>query len=145
MNLTNDIDKMEMLNAILDEGESYQGTVLATILPSAKTLLMFSAVGGAAAGALANQYCYMGITEKSLNMALINSINVSKSEGSIKIPLDKIESAKVSAGGIRPSATLICSGEKIKISMTKITLGSKITGQKEGIQIICDKLSQIGH
>ena len=51
MNLTNDNDKMEMLNSILDEGESYQGTAIGTILPSAKTLLLFSAIGGGAAGA----------------------------------------------------------------------------------------------
>ncbi|WP_022766426.1 hypothetical protein [Butyrivibrio sp. XPD2006] len=144
MNLTNDNDKMEMLNSILDEGESYQGTAIGTILPSAKTLLLFSAIGGGAAGALANTYCYIGITEKSLNMALINSINVSKMEGAIKIPLEKIEKTKVNAGGIRPSATLTCSGEKIKIAMTKIMLGSKVTGQKEGIQTICSRLSQIG-
>ena len=143
MNITNDNDKMEMLNSLLDEGESYKGTVIATILPSAKFYLMFAAIGGAAA-AIANTYCYMGITEKSLNMAIINSINVSKMEGAIKIPLDKIEKAKVSAGRIRASATLICNGEKIKIAMTKIMLGSKVTGQKEGIQVICDRLSQIG-
>ena len=144
MNITNDNDKMAMLNSILDEGESYQGTAIGTILPSAKALLMFSAIGGGVAGALANQYCYIGITEKSLNMALINSINVSKMEGAIKIPLDNIEKAKVNAGGIRPSAALTCNGEKIKISMTKIMLGSKVTGQKDGIETICSRLAQIG-
>ena len=143
MNITNDNDKMEMLNSLLDEGESYKGTVIATILPSAKFYVMFAAVGGAAA-ALANTYCYMGITEKSLNMAIINSIDVSRMEGAIKIPLDKIEKTKVNPGGIRPSATIYCNNEKMKIAMTKIMLGSKVTGQKEGIQIICDRLAQIG-
>ena len=82
-----------MLNSLLDEGESYKGTVIATIMPSAKFYLLFAAAGCGAAGALANTYCYMGITEKSLNIAAINSINVSKMEGAIKIPLDKIEKA----------------------------------------------------
>lgn len=143
MNLTNDNDKMQMLNSLLDEGESYQGTVIAAIMPSANFYLIASFVGGAAA-AFANTYCYMGITEKSLNIAIINSINVSKMEGAIKIPLEKIERTKVSPGGIRPSATIYSGGEKMKIAMTKIMLGSRVTGQKEGIQVICDRLAQIG-
>ena len=82
----NEKDKNEMLEAILNENEAYQCKLWAVIMAGADTYALIGGLstltGGAAAalGALSNAYCYMGITEKHLNMVIVNSVNVSKIE-----------------------------------------------------------------
>ena len=79
-------DKNEMLEAILNENESYQCKLWAVIMAGADTYALIGGLstltGGAAAalGALSNAYCYLGVTEQHLNMVIVNSVNVSKIE-----------------------------------------------------------------
>ena len=82
----NEKDKNEMLEAILKENEAYQCKLWAVIMAGADTYALIGGLstltGGAAAalGALSNAYCYLGVTEKHLNMVIVNSVNVSKIE-----------------------------------------------------------------
>ena len=64
--------------------------------------------GGAAAalGALSNAYCYLGVTEQHLNMVIVNSVNVSKIENRLSLPLSSITKAEVK-GGILPGRKVV--------------------------------------
>ena len=89
----NEKDKNEMLEAILKENEAYQCKLWAVIMAGADTYALIGGLstltGGAAAalGALSNAYCYLGVTEKHLNMVIVNSVNVSKIENRLSLPL----------------------------------------------------------
>ena len=100
----NEKDKNEMLEAILNENESYQCKLWAVIMAGADTYALIGGLstltGGAAAalGALSNTYCYMGVTEQHLNMVIVNSVNVSKIENRLSLPLSSITKVEVRAG-----------------------------------------------
>ena len=91
----NEKDKNEMLEAILNESEAYQCKLWAVIMAGADTYALIGGLstltGGAAAalGALSNAYCYLGVTEKHLNMVIVNSVNVSKIENRLSLPLSR--------------------------------------------------------
>lgn len=96
----NEKDKNEMLEAILKENEAYQCKLWAVIMAGADTYALIGGLstltGGAAAalGALSNAYCYLGVTEKHLNMVIVNSVNVSKIENRLSLPLSSITKAE---------------------------------------------------
>ena len=96
----NEKDKNEMLEAILNENEAYQCKLWAVIMAGADTYALIGGLstltGGAAAalGALSNAYCYLGVTEQHLNMVIVNSVNVSKIENRLSLPLSSITKAE---------------------------------------------------
>ena len=103
----NEKDKNEMLEAILKENEAYQCKLWAVIMAGADTYALIGGLstltGGAAAalGALSNAYCYLGVTEKHLNMVIVNSVNVSKIENRLSLPLSSITKAEVKGAAAR--------------------------------------------
>ena len=133
----NEKDKNEMLEAILNESEAYQCKLWAVIMAGADTYALIGGLstltGGAAAalGALSNAYCYMGITEKHLNMVIVNSVNVSKIENRLSLPGRKV-------------VMLHFGKEKMKISLMNNAIGSDIQGQKENVEMFCQIVSKLG-
>ena len=125
----NEKDKNEMLEAILNENEAYQCKLWAVIMAGADTYALIGGLstltGGAAAalGALSNAYCYLGVTEKHLNMVIVNSVNVSKIENRLMLHFGK---------------------EKMKISLMNNAIGSDIQGQKENVEMFCQIVSKLG-
>ena len=104
--------------------------------------------GGAAAalGALSNAYCYLGVTEKHLNMVIVNSVNVSKIENRLSLPLSSITKAEVK-GGLLPGRKVVMlhfGKEKMKISLMNNAIGSDIQGQKENVEMFCQIVSKLG-
>jgi len=97
----NEKDKNKMLEAILNKNEAYQCKLWAVIMAGADTYALIGGLstltGGAAAalGALSNVYCYLGVTEQHLNMVIVNSVNVSKIENRLSLPLSSITKAEV--------------------------------------------------
>jgi len=141
----NEKDKNEMLEAILKESEAYQCKLWAVIMAGADT---YALTGGAAAalGALSNAYCYLGITEKHLNMVIVNSVNVSKIENRLSLPLNSITKAEVK-GGLLPGRKVVMlhfGKEKMKISLMNNAIGSDIQGQKENVEMFCQIVSKLG-
>ena len=101
-----------MLEAILKEKRSLSVQVMGGHHAGADTYALIGGLstltGGAAAalGALSNAYCYMGITEKHLNMVIVNSVNVSKIENRLSLPLSSITKAEVK-GGLLPGRKVV--------------------------------------
>ena len=149
----NEKDKNEMLEAILNENESYQCKLWAVIMAGADTYaliggLFYTDRGGAAAalGALSNAYCYLGVTEQHLNMVIVNSVNVSKIENRLSLPLSSITKAEVK-GGLLPGRKVVMlhfGKEKMKISLMNNAIGSDIQGQKENVEMFCQIVSKLG-
>ena len=113
MKTMNERDKNEMLNAVAGEGETYQCRLWGTIMADAKTyakiggLSLIAGSGAAALGALSNAYCYLGMTEKSINFVIIDSIDVSKIKNRLSIPVGSIIKAEVKKGLIPGRKTVI--------------------------------------
>lgn len=97
-------------------------------------------------GALSNAYCYLGVTEKHLNMVIVNSVNVSKIENRLSLPLSSITKAEVK-GGLLPGRKVVMlhfGKEKMKISLMNNAIGSDIQGQKENVEMFCQIVSKLG-
>ena len=163
----NEKDKNEMLEAILNENESYQCKLWAVIMAGADTYALIGGLstltgadtyaligglstltGGAAAalGALSNAYCYLGVTEQHLNMVIVNSVNVSKIENRLSLPLSSITKTEVK-GGLLPGRKVVMlhfGKEKMKISLMNNAIGSDIQGQKENVEMFCQIVSKLG-
>ncbi len=132
--LMNDKDMDDMLNEICPEGETYQGKAWGTLMSGTSKML--------ALGALSNVYCYVGVTEKTLVIAVLETLDISHIYGKICIPFDEFDEVKVKKG-LMPSQRMIKakSGKtKIKLSLINNTITAKIKNQKQGIQTICEAL-----
>lgn len=151
MKTMNERDKNEMLNAVAGKGETYQCRLWGTIMADAKTyakiggLSLIAGSGAAALGALSNAYCYMGMTEKSINFVIIDSIDVSKIKNRLSIPVGSIIKAEVKKGLIPGRTTVILHIEnaKMKLALMNNTVGSDIKGQKENVEKFCQLVKNI--
>ena len=65
----NEKDMNEMLDSICPEGETYQGKAWGTLMSGTAEML--------ALGALSNVYCYVGVTEKTLVIAVLETFDIS--------------------------------------------------------------------
>ena len=141
----NEKDKNEMLEAILKENEAYQCKLWAVIMAGADTYALIgglSTLTGGAAAALGA----LGVTEKHLNMVIVNSVNVSKIENRLSLPLSSITKAEVK-GGLLPGRKVVMlhfGKEKMKISLMNNAIGSDIQGQKENVEMFCQIVSKLG-
>ncbi len=129
MNVMNEEKKHEFLGKLLPEGEMYFATVWAVIMSG---------------GAIANQYCYMGMTEHSLCFACVDSLNPDRLTGGFNIPLTEIQKCKIKKGLFgRTLLYLTVKQGNIKISIARNCLGSKLDKDKQlaGIDYIVAHLS----
>ena len=86
----NEKDMNEMLDSICPEGETYQGKAWGTLMSGTAEML--------ALGALSNVYCYVGVTEKTLVIAVLETFDISHIYGKICIPFDQFDELKVQKG-----------------------------------------------
>ncbi len=82
----NEKDMNEMLDSICPEGETYRGKAWGTLMSGTAEML--------ALGALSNVYCYVGVTEKTLVIAVLETFDISHIYGKICIPFDRFESKR---------------------------------------------------
>ena len=135
----NEKDMNEMLDSICPEGETYQGKAWGTLMSGTAEML--------ALGALSNVYCYVGVTEKTLVIAVFETFNISHIYGKICIPFDQFDELKVQKG-LLPSQRIIKakSGKtKIKLSLVNNSITAKIKDQKQGMLAICEALERLKH
>lgn len=98
-----------------------------------------------ALGALSNVSCYVGVTEKSLVIAVLETFDISHIYGKICIPFDQFDEVKIKKGLV-PSQRIIKmkSGKtKLKLSLVNNTITAKVKDQKLGMQKICEALEKI--
>ncbi|MCC2255350.1 hypothetical protein LKD70_13145 [Ruminococcus sp. CLA-AA-H200] len=135
--LMNDTDMKQMLESICPEGETYQGEAWGTLMSGTAEML--------ALGALSNVSCYVGVTEKSLVIAVLETFDISHIYGKICIPFDQFDEVKIKKGLV-PSQRIIKmkSGKtKLKLSLVNSTITAKVKDQKLGMQKICEALEKI--
>ena len=96
--LMNDTDMKQMLESICPEGETYQGEAWGTLMSGTAEML--------ALGALSNVSCYVGVTEKSLVIAVLETFDISHIYGKICIPFDQFDEVKIKKGLV-PSQRII--------------------------------------
>lgn len=135
--LMNDTDMKSMLESIRPEGETYQGQAWGTLMSGTAEML--------ALGALSNVYCYIGVTEKSLVIAVLETLDISHIYGRICLPFSELESVKIKKGLV-PSQRIIKikSGKtKLKISLVNNSITAKVKEQKQGMKVICEALESI--
>lgn len=135
----NEKDMNEMLDSICPEGETYQGKAWGTLMSGTAEML--------ALGALSNVYCYVGVTEKTLVIAVLETFGISHIYGKICIPFDQFDELNVQKG-LLPSQRIIKakSGKtKIKLSLVNNSITAKIKDQKQGMLAICETLERLKH
>ena len=135
--LMNDTDMKQMLESIRPEGETYQGEAWGTLMSGTAEML--------ALGALSNVSCYVGVTEKSLVIAVLETFDISHIYGKICIPFDQFDEVKIKKGLV-PSQRIIKmkSGKtKLKLSLVNNTITAKVKDQKLEMQKICEALEKI--
>ena len=87
----------------------------------------------------------MGVTEKSLVIAVLETFDISHIYGKICIPFDQFDEVKIKKGLV-PSQRIIKmkSGKtKLKLSLVNNTITAKVKDQKLGMQKICEALEKI--
>lgn len=135
--LMNDTDMKQMLESIRPEGETYQGEAWGTLMSGTAEML--------ALGALSNVSCYVGVTEKSLVIAVLETFDISHIYRKICIPFNQFDEVKIKKGLV-PSQRIIKmkSGKtKLKLSLVNNTITAKVKDQKLGMQKICEALEKI--
>ena len=85
--LMNDTDMKQMLESIRPEGETYQGEAWGTLMSGTAEML--------ALGALSNVSCYVGVTEKSLVIAVLETFDISHIYGKICIPFNQFDDRRL--------------------------------------------------
>jgi len=133
----NEKDMNEMLASICPEGETYQGKAWGTLMSGTAEML--------ALGALSNVSCYVGVTEKTLVIAVLETFDISRIYGKILLPFDRLDEVKIQKG-LMPSQRIIKakSGKtKIKLSLVNNTFTAKIKDQKQGMRVICETLEHL--
>ena len=106
-------------------------------------------MGGAveilALGALSNVYCYVGVTERSLVIAILETFDISHIYGKVCLPFDQIRELKI-GHGLMPSQRIIklkAEGVKLKLSLVNNTLTTRGIDQKSGMKTILAALEQV--
>lgn len=135
--LMNAADMDRMLEEIRPEGETYTGKAWGTIMGGAVEIL--------ALGALSNVYCYVGVTEKSLVIAILETFDISHIYGKVCLPFDQIRELKI-GHGLMPSQRIIklkAEGVKLKLSLVNNTLTTRGIDQKSGMKTILAALEQV--
>ena len=133
----NDTDMKQMLESIRPEGETYQGEAWGTLMSGTAEML--------ALGALSNVSCYVGVTEKSLVIAVLETFDISHIYRKICIPFNQFDEVKIKKGLV-PSQRIIKmkSGKtKLKLSLVNNTITAKVKDQKLGMQKICEALEKV--
>ena len=145
-------DRDENLNRLIEEGEQFDCKIWATIMESTFNLMKHvmglpPALAGAA-GALSNQYCYIGISKRKMYISIIETFKPEEETASLVIPFSEIKKAKIKWGVIPKRKVLVlyfCSNEKMKISVMSNAIGSDIKDQQENARKFFELISAINN
>ena len=136
----NERDKQNFLQEMLRKGESYQAAVWGTVSADPKAYALFSTMQ--ANRTFSEGYCYIGMSEESFNIVVVNTQNPGKIVGRIRIPFSRITAAKISGSIIpgRKTVELYPDGYLIRLKLMKNTAGTDLQGQKDGIIKIIERI-----
>lgn len=153
-------DKNGMLEYLLPNGEQYKAKVWGVIMAGVKDIAAIGILGGlisvaagsvlgggtaGAMGALSNEYCYVGITEKRIVVNVIQKLDCSKVKSSFSIPFTEIKKVKVSKSIIpgRRVVQIFFQNGTIKLSLMSNAIGTNIQNQKENVECFIQNISRL--
>lgn len=127
---------------------TYQCKIWATIMANNDVLMEYALKYGASAGsagALTNEYCYIGLNEDRLDIVVLNNFSAKK-EYEFSIQLNDITKIKIKKSIIPSRRVLILylnDNKEIKISIMNNAIGTNIKNQKENVNILIEKLKKL--
>ena len=142
-------DRDEKLESLILEGEHFDCKIWATIMLTDKNLIKKTWYLGAfagVAGALSNQYCYMGICNKKLYVSVIKTFDVKTESYNFAIPFEDIDKV-VLKGGVLPKRKVMyiynANRDKMKIAIMLNAIGSDIDDQEKNALKFFDLMESI--
>lgn len=133
----NDERYEEMYASICPDGETYREKAWGTLMSGTAEML--------ALGALSNVYCYVGVTEKTLVIAVLETFDISHIYGKICIPFDQFDELKVQKGLLPSSGSQSESGKPNKIVAGQQQHHRQNQRSKQGMLAICEVLERLKH
>lgn len=135
--MMNDTDMDRMLEEIRPKEETYRGKAWGTILAETAEVLTL--------GAFSNTYCYLGVSEHYLVIAIVGTLNIDRIKDKVCLPFEKIESVSIKRGIIPSQRIIKIKGKdiKLKISLVNNHFTTKVKNQKEGMDKICETLKNL--
>lgn len=147
----NESDKNSMLDMVKDERETYAAKMWGALMaPESEYFKIVSEcslegriIGAAHAGkraAQSNQYCYLGMTETAMYFVIINSFDVKRIKGVIKVSYDEIKRTEIKGSFIpgRKVVYIFTEKENFKLSLMSSAIGTDIQGQKKAVRYLCN-------
>lgn len=141
MKKANDNDMYAMLGTMLVNGETYKDCTYGVTQPTSNFWrYMFGAIGALIASAVEDDIfqksrnCYIGITNSSINFAILDAFHLDKLEGTAVVPFSDITKIKISNGLLMSTVVLYLGKRKIKFQMPKKVAVSGLSRQSESVQ-----------
>ena len=141
MKKANDNDMYSMLNTMLVNGEAYRDCAYGIIQPISNIWrYMFGVLGTLIASAVSddifdkNRSCYIGITNSSINFAILDYLHVDQLYGTSVIPFSDITKIRIQEGLLMVTVTLYLGKRKIRFQMPKKVAISGLSRQSDGVQ-----------
>lgn len=132
------------LNEMLQENEKYKAQTWASIVTSTPKLLSYTTsqdkrpkIGAT------NIYCYVGLTNKNVNIVTLNSLDVTRVTGKFRIPIEDIQQFTYKNGILKCSAEINFGKEEIKVLWVNQPAGTDIKNQRKNVKVICEFISNI--
>ena len=129
----------QMLNPLLQPGETYQAAGYAIMPPQYPILMYFGAIGALLGGS--PRPCYIGLTGDKINYAVFGGFKNDKLMETGSINLNEITKVKINNGlGIK--AVVLKLGKQKKQFSIKKKLKT-IPDQERSLQVILDRLTSL--
>ncbi len=129
----------EMLNPLLQQGETYQAAGYAVMPPKYPFLMYFGAIGALLGGS--PRPCYIGLTGDKLNYAVFGGLKNDKLMETGSINLSEITKVKI-GNGLGIKVAILKLGKITKQFSIKKKL-KNIPDQERSLQVILDRLSSL--
>lgn len=127
------------LDKLLEAEDTYVATTWASLMRTTPKLIRYAVdtdkphkIG------TSNLYCYIGLTTTSLNIVTLHSLDVTRTTGYFRIPLEDIQQATVKKGLLKSSAILSFGSENIRILWFNEATGTDMKDQRKHVRRICD-------
>ena len=135
MQKMNEQDMDYMLGNMAIENEKYTAKVWAVVM----------SMNNSKQSALNNKYCYLGLTQNTINIVMINSFNIKSIENQITVPLNTITKVKVKKSFIPQRRIVIIETDsyKMKISVMLNSIGADLPKQKDYAELLFERLLNI--
>ena len=139
----NETSKLEELQKLLIDEETYIATTWASIQTYTPKLLTFSTTEKKPNIGFQHIYCYAGVTKNALNIVTLHSLDVTRVTGTFHIPLVEMKDIEIHQGVLKSSVTLNFGNEKLKLLWVNETLGMDIKNQRKQVKLLCEHISSI--